>query len=107
MAIGEESFTDANGNGAFDVGEVFFDTSEAFEDDAESGPPAGPPPPAGVLPHSAGGFFYHFNNNRVHDGPDGHFNAVLCKDPPPCTRPHSARIWAPNVIILSGSAAHI
>jgi hypothetical protein len=107
MAIGEESFTDANGNGAFDVGEAFFDTSEAFEDDAESGPPAGPPPPTGVLAYAAGDFFYDFNNNGVHDGPDGNFNGVLCNDPARCAGPNSAGIGARNVIIFSGSAAQI
>jgi hypothetical protein len=105
MAIGEESFTDANGNGAFDVGEAFFDTSEPFEDDAESGPPAGPP--AGVLVYSAGDFFYDFNNNGVHDGPDLNFNGVLCNDPSRCAGPKSAGIGARNVIILSGSAAQV
>src|SRR5260221_11028009 len=60
MAIGEESFTDANGNGAFDVGEAFFDTSEAFEDDSESGPPAGG---AGGEPGgTAGELFFDVNN---------------------------------------------
>jgi hypothetical protein len=105
MAIGEESFTDANGNGAFDVGEAFFDTGEAFEDDVESGPPAGPP--AGTLAYSAGDFFYDFNNNGVHDGPDGNFNGVLCNDPARCAGPNSAGIGARNVIIFSGSSAQI
>src|SRR5260221_2592874 len=69
MAIGEESFTDANGNGAFDVGEVFFDTSEAFEDDAESGPPAGPPPPARALAYPAADLSFHFRKHRLHQQP--------------------------------------
>ena len=105
MAIGEESFTDTNGNGAFDVGEAFFDTSEPFEDDAESGPPAGPP--GGTLTYSAGDFFYDFNNNGVHDGPDGNFNGVLCNDPSHCAGPKSAGIGARNVLIFSGSSAVI
>jgi len=105
MAIGEESFTDTNGNGAFDVGETFFDTSEAFEDDFEKGPPAGPP--AGVLAYMAGDFFYDFNNNGVHDGPDSNFNGVLCNDATHCAGPKSAGIGARNVIIFSGSSAVI
>jgi hypothetical protein len=105
MAIGEESFVDANGNGAFDVGETFFDTSEPFEDDAETGPFAGPPP--GPVTYAAGDFFYDFNNNGVHDGPDGNFNGVLCNDPSRCNGPKSAGIGAQNVVIFSGSSAVI
>jgi len=105
MAIGEESFTDANGNGAFDVGETFFDTQEPFEDDAESGPPVGPP--GGTLAFTSGDFFYDFNNNGVHDAPDGNFNGVLCADPAHCAGPKSLGIGAHNVIIFSGSSAQI
>src|SRR5260221_10232724 len=105
MAIGEESFTDANGNGAFDVGEAFFDTSEAFEDDSQSGPPAGAP--GGTLGYKAGDFFYDFNNNGVHDGADGNFNGVLCNDVARCAGPNSAGIGARNVIVFSGSSAQI
>jgi len=36
-AIGEESFVDANGNGAFDDGETFSDIPEPFRDDNEDG----------------------------------------------------------------------
>jgi hypothetical protein len=96
MAIGEESFTDSNGNGAFDVGESFFDTSEAFRDDAGTGS------------YVANDFFYDFNNNGVHDGPDGIFEGVLCNDPARCDAgKKSAGIGSQNVIIMSGSQAFI
>ena len=95
MAIGEESFIDANGNGAFDVGETLVDSSEAFEDDNEDGL------------YSAGEFFYDFNNNGTRDGPDGMFNGVLCNDPARCTGPKSAGIGVQNLIILSGSTPKV
>ena len=91
-AIGEESFTDQNGNGAFDVGEPFFDTSEFYRDDAGTG--------AYVL----GDYFYDFNNNGTRDGPDGIFEGVLCNDPARCdASKKSVGIGSQNVIIMSGS----
>ena len=36
-AIGEESFTDTNGNGSFDNGEVFADLPERYLDENENG----------------------------------------------------------------------
>jgi hypothetical protein len=94
-AIGEESFVDANGNGAFDPGETFTDTAEPFEDDAETGV------------YASGDYFYDFNNNGVHDGPDGSFNGVLCNDPSRCNGPKSAGIGSRNLIILSGSVPSV
>jgi len=92
-AIGEESFTDSNGNGVFDAPEVFTDTSEAYEDDAQTGA------------YVVNDFFFDFNNNGTRDGPDGNFNGVLCNDPAHCAAgaPKSAGIGAQNIIILSGS----
>jgi hypothetical protein len=91
QAIGEESFTDSNGNGAFDAGETFFDSSEPFENDFETGA------------YQANDYFFDFNNNGSYDGPDGSFNGVLCNDAARCSGPKSAGIGARNVIILSGS----
>ena len=85
-----------DGNGAFDVGEPFFDTSEFYRDDAGTG--------AYVL----GDYFYDFNNNGVRDGPDGIFEGVLCNDPARCdASKKSAGIGSQNVIIMSGSDAFI
>jgi hypothetical protein len=95
MAIGEESFTDSNGNGAFDAGETPFDTSEAFEDDAGTGT------------YQAGNFFFDFNSNGAFDGPDGQFNGVLCNDSARCGGSRSAGIGARNEIILSGSSPFV
>jgi hypothetical protein len=93
FAIGEESFTDSNGNGVFDAGEAFVDSSEPFEDDAQTGA------------YVANDYFFDFNNNGTRDGPDGNFNGVLCNDPAHCAAgaPKSAGIGAQNIIILSGS----
>jgi hypothetical protein len=96
MAIGEESFTDANGNGAFDAGESFFDSAEPFEDDLGAG--SGNPPV-----YQVNDFFFDFNNNGSRDAPDANFNGVLCNDSARCAGGKSAGIAASNEIILSGS----
>ena len=92
MAIGEESFVDANGNGAFDVGETFTDLAERFRDDNGDGI------------YNAGEYFYDFNNNGTRDPADGIFNGVLCNDPARCdSTKQSTGIAASNLIIMSGS----
>jgi hypothetical protein len=98
-AIGEESFTDANGNGVFDTNEAFVDSSEAFEDDA------GTETTTVAATYMSNDFFFDFNNNGTRDGPDGNFNGVLCNDPAHCAAgaSKSAGIGARNIIILSGS----
>ena len=67
-AIGEESFTDTNGNGSFDNGEVFADLPERFLDENENDVRDGFEP------------IYDFNNNSTYDPVDGDFNGVLCLD---------------------------
>jgi Bacterial Ig-like domain (group 1) len=96
MAIGEESFTDANGNGAFDTGEAFTDSEEPFEDDAGAGT-------GNAAVYATNDYFFDFNNTGNHDGPDSSFNGVLCNDAARCAGPKSAGIGARNEIILSGS----
>jgi hypothetical protein len=97
-AIGEESFTDNNANGSFDVGETFFDTSEPFRDDAA----------LGANNYTAGDYFFDFNNNGTRDGPDLIFEGVLCNDPARCNASKkSAGIGVQGVIIMSGSSASI
>lgn len=93
IAIGEESFTDLNGNGTFDPGEPFVDQGERFEDDNENGT------------YGAGEYFYDFNNDHVRNAPDGFFNGVLCNDPARCNpAAKSTGIGAQNLIILSDGA---
>lgn len=68
--IGEESFTDTNGNGVLDAGDPFIDSpSEAFRDDTENAEFD-----QGIEE------FLDFNNNGEFDGADGAYNGVLCCD---------------------------
>jgi hypothetical protein len=105
VAIGEESFTDVNGDGAFDLvnpsqpfnattnpWEPWVDMGERYLDANENGK------------YDPGEFYYDFNNNHVHDGPDGLFNGVLCNvgTNPPCDpTKESTGIGAQNLIIMS------
>jgi hypothetical protein len=91
-AIGEESFLDANGDGAFGIGETFSDLGEPYRDDNENGA------------YNAGEDFIDFNVNGVRDGPDGFFNGVLCNDATRCNGPRSTGIGQQAKIILSGSS---
>jgi len=93
MAIGEESFVDGNGNGAFDNAESFTDLAERYRDDNGNGV------------YDAGEFFYDFNNDGVRNAADGIFNGVLCNDTTGrCdTSKQSTGIATNNLIIMSGS----
>jgi hypothetical protein len=96
-AIGEESFIDANGNGAFDAGtETWTDLPERFRDDNGNGI------------HDPGEYFYDFNNDGVYNPKDGLFNGVLCNDdgvmPSVCDSTKSSTgIGINSLIIMSGS----
>jgi hypothetical protein len=93
-AIGEESFTDTNGNGSFDAGEVWDDLPERFMDENEN--------------DSRDSFepIYDFNNNSVYDPLDNLFNGVLCLDSAHCnTNATTTGISATNLIIMSHGAA--
>jgi hypothetical protein len=104
-AIGEESFVDANGNGAFDNGESFTDIPEPFRDDDEDGA------------YQAGEDFFDFNNNQTRDTlsgasyvGDGLFNGVLCNDTSGrcgAAATRSTGIGEQGLVILSGSSAQI
>ncbi len=97
-AIGEESFTDVNGNGAFDNAEAFEDLPEPYRDDNENGN------------YDAGEEFFDFNNNQTRDPMDGLFNGVLCNDTTGrCggASTHSTGIAAQNLVILSGSSPNV
>lgn len=114
-AIGEESFTDANGNGIFDPGESFRDLPEAFVD----GRLPNPPYPTGLLPARTpsdengifnGEEFVDFNSNGRFDAADGCFNGLLRAYPggDTCaTSPSTLNVRSPLVIVLSGSDAVI
>jgi hypothetical protein len=65
-ALGNESFTDANGNGLFDSGEAFTDIGEPYRDDNNNGT------------YDAGEVFQDADSDSSRDGPDGIYNGVLC-----------------------------
>jgi hypothetical protein len=99
-AIGEESFSDANGNGAFDNGEAFTDLPEPYRDDDESN----------TYVAGTDADFIDFNTNGVRDAADGLFNGVLCNDTSgrcggATTR--STGIGAQNFIVMSGSTPKV
>jgi hypothetical protein len=91
-AIGEESFTDTNGNGSFDNGENFADLPERFLDENENGVRDSYEP------------IYDFNNNSAYDPIDGDFNGVLCLDNTGrCSANTTTGISASNLIVMSDS----
>ncbi len=106
-AVGEESFTDLNGNGVADLvpnemideNGVSTDLPEAFRDDNENGV------------RDANETFIDFNQNGVYDGPDGQYSGVLCNDaissPGTCSKNKTIDVRRSIVIIFSGSNAVI
>ena len=110
-AIGEESFTDADGNGVFTAADGFRLTASGGLPAQDLGEPYLDTNENGV--YDLGEPFYDFNSNGLRDGPDGKFNGALCQDAARCpdltvdpTR-KSAPIGASTVIIFSGSNALI
>ena len=109
-AIGEESFVDANGNGLYDIGEIFKDLPEAFIDGNEDGV-RGVNTTEPLLPIEE---FVDFNNNGRYDSGDGQFNGVLraCEvvrpqaaGCPSTPAPTSINVRSSLVIVLSGHNA--
>jgi hypothetical protein len=89
-AIGEESFTDTNGNGSFDNGEAFADMAERYLDENENNARDASEP------------IYDFNNNSTYDAADGDFNGVLCLDTSGrCSTQTTTGIATDNLIIMS------
>jgi len=73
FCIGEESFTDYNGNGLFDEGDRFDsntdDLAEPFCDDNENGT------------YDQGEEYWDYNSNGKFDGkPNGIYNGILCSE---------------------------
>jgi hypothetical protein len=94
-AVGEESFTDNNGNGLADTGELGADLAEVYRDDNESNS------------RDAGEPFIDFDTNLTFSAPDGKFNGVLCSTPGTgiCSAVKTVHVRASQVIVLSGSTA--
>ncbi len=91
-AVGEESFTDLNGNGVADSGE-FTDTSEAYRDDNFN------------RVRDANEPFIDFNSDGVFNGPDGIFNGVL--RPSTVQGAKSKHIFSNSELVMSTDAALI
>lgn len=112
-AVGEESFTDSNGNGVadlapnemFDINGLSTDMPEAFRDDNENG-----------AFDAATETFIDYNQNGGYDTADGKYNGVLCDNvnaPPTgssagtCGTTKSIHVRGSLVIVFSGSNAVI
>jgi hypothetical protein len=89
--IGEESFTDTNGNGFWDPGEPFVNLGEPFRDDNENNV------------YDSGEYFLDFNKNGVWDAGDGTFKGITCTGTTCSTT--TLAISASHVIVMSTSAA--
>jgi len=104
-AIGEETFTDTDGDGLADANElvddngVASDMPEAFLDSNENGIRDASETP------------FDFNANGAYDGPDGKYNGVLCNDTTgtssagTCSASKSIHVFRNIPIIFSGSNA--
>lgn len=100
-AIGEESFTDLNGDGRYDSDEQFTDLPEAFRDDDSDGQRD-----FGPQFVNGGEEFADFNTNGVYDGADGVFTGALCNDPEACapTGMRSLNVRRVVPVIMSDSS---
>jgi hypothetical protein len=65
-AIGEESFTDTNGNGFYDTGEAFANLGEPYRDDNENNA------------YDLGEYFLDFDQNQMRTPPSGVFKGITC-----------------------------
>jgi len=112
FAVGEESFSDVDGDGLADLvpnelvdaNGVSTDMPEAFLDNNENGI-RDTIANTGVLEQ-----FIDFNNNGVFDGPDGKYNGTLCNEPPSgtssagtCSAAKSIHVRRNFPIVFSGS----
>ncbi|NTV12725.1 MAG: hypothetical protein HGA96_02135 [Desulfobulbaceae bacterium] len=106
-AIGEESFSDLDGDGLADLvpREIVDDMQEAWLDSNRNGAREYNEP------------FIDFNNNGIYDGPDGKFNTNLCNETPDpstptrvsspgsCSARKSIHVRRDTEIVFSGSYA--
>ncbi len=100
-AVGEESFTDLNGNGLADTGEMIdangnsTDMPEAFVDYNEDGV------------RNVNEPFLDFNSNFAYDAADTKFNGVLCSGSAICSTTKTIHVRRSQVLTLSSSGANI
>jgi len=99
FVVGEESFTDANGNGQFDAGEPFDDMPEAFLDVDGNG----------TRGDGTGGtpveIYQDYNNSSTYNGISSNFNGVLCNSG--CGGDTGIHARDDLTLIMSGSTANI
>jgi hypothetical protein len=93
-AVGEESFTDINGNGIFDEDDLYNDLPEAWMDSNEDDTRDDNEP------------FLDFNSTGIYDAADGEFNGILCSRPTSndCSTAQTLHIRDSLVLVMSGSA---
>ena len=114
-AVGEEGFTDLDGDGLaskvntlsgttelIDANGVSTDLPEAFRDDNEDGA------------RNAGETFIDFNKNGTYNAADGSFNGVLCNETAPgtssagtCSAQKTLHVFQNVTMLFSGSDADI
>jgi hypothetical protein len=95
-AIGEESFTDTNGNGYWDAGEPFVHLGEPYRDDNENNA------------YDSGEYFLDFNHNGMRDPPDPSltaFKGITCSGTPPTCSTSTLAIGVSHLIIMSTANA--
>jgi hypothetical protein len=96
--IGEESFTDTNGNGYWDTGEPFTGLGEPYRDDNENST------------YDTGEYFLDFNHNGTREAPDTqNFKGITCSGAAPNTTCSTATlaIGIEHLLVMSTSAAQI
>ena len=93
-AVGEESFTDINGNGVFDEGDLYNDLPEAWVDTNEDNMRDNNEP------------YLDFNSTGIYDTADGEFNGILCSRPTSndCSTAQTLHVRDSLVLVMSGSA---
>ncbi|GHG69058.1 hypothetical protein GCM10010919_18650 [Alishewanella longhuensis] len=117
-AVGQESFSDLNGNGRFDFGEFYasYDLTEAFTDHNEDGIYGGkscadPSDPCNPANSKGDEFeeFIDFNSNGSFDVANGLYNGLLCREEDEaaglCSR-ELLHIFQNQEIVMSGDEAY-
>lgn len=93
--IGEESFTDLDGDGYFNNSDTFVDLPEAFRDYNEDGV------------RNAGEEFYDYTGDYSYTPGDNLYNGVLCKHATLCAGDPGVHVRRNLVIVMSGSTAYV
>jgi len=117
-AVGQESFSDLNGNGRFDSGEFYsaYDLTEAFTDHNEDGVYGGKScgdasDPCNPANSQGDEFeeFIDFNSNGAFDTANGLYNGLLCREEDAavglCSR-ELLHIFQNQEIVMSGDEAY-